>query len=166
MCDSENQDFRGIYTSNGQIMTYTRPSESLGPITAMPYIVRISSLSDCVTFKSEDFFASLHTVSAVSSAATATGSASDSSGSAAATGAAGSKGSNGSAASASRTGSASNATATGKSTHAGAAASVVATGAAPASALATIIGTMFAVAFFSQTPAVTQRSGRTVALQL
>ena len=55
----------------------------------------------------------------------------------------------GSGASASRTGSASNAAATGNSTQTGAAGSVVAAGAGPASALATIMGVMFAVAFFS-----------------
>ncbi|KAF7793753.1 hypothetical protein EIP86_004872 [Pleurotus ostreatoroseus] len=149
MCDSENQDFPGIYTSNGQVMTYTQPPESLGPITTMPYTARIPSSSNCVTFKSEDLFASLPTVSAASSSAAATGSASGSSGSAAATGAAGSKGSSGSSASASRTGSASSAAATGNSTQTGAAGSVVAAGAGPASALATIMGVMFAVAFFS-----------------
>ena len=45
-CDSENQDFVGVYTSDGQTITYSQPPESLGPITSMPYTPRIPSSSN------------------------------------------------------------------------------------------------------------------------
>ena len=59
MSDSENQDFPGVYTSNGATLTYTQPPESLGAISSMPYTARIPSSSNCVTFQSNDLFASL-----------------------------------------------------------------------------------------------------------
>lgn len=31
-CEAENQDPPGVFTSNGQVMTYTQPPESLGAI--------------------------------------------------------------------------------------------------------------------------------------
>ncbi|KAH8092633.1 hypothetical protein BXZ70DRAFT_950740 [Cristinia sonorae] len=59
VCDSENQDPVGTYTSNGQVMTYTQPPEELGPITTQPYDVRIPSSSNCKTFQSTDLFTAL-----------------------------------------------------------------------------------------------------------
>lgn len=148
ICDSENQDYPGIYTSNGVVMTYTQPAESLGPISTMPYQPRVPASSNCTPFQSTDLFTSLPTPTNVaSSSAAVTGSGS--SGAAAATGASGSSGSKGaSGASASRTGSASSAAATGNSTTTQTGAAVGA-GAGPASAFATIVGVMFAVVFFS-----------------
>ncbi|KAF8608880.1 hypothetical protein BDV93DRAFT_433086 [Ceratobasidium sp. AG-I] len=51
-CQGDNQDFPGIYTSNGQVMTYKQPAESLGAITTMPYDPKIPASSNCVTFQS------------------------------------------------------------------------------------------------------------------
>lgn len=55
-CDGDNQDPPGIYTSNGVIMTYTQPAESLGPITTMPYQPRVPASSNCQTFTSASLF--------------------------------------------------------------------------------------------------------------
>lgn len=148
ICDSENQDYPGIYTSNGVVMTYTQPAESLGPISTMPYQPRVPASSNCTPFQSTDLFTSLPTpTNVVSSAASVTGSGS--SGAAAATGSSGSKGASG--ASASRTSSGASASATGNSTttQTGAAGSLVGAGAGPASAFATVMGVMFAVVFFA-----------------
>jgi hypothetical protein len=72
-CEGENQDFPGIYTSNGVVMTYTQPPESLGPISTMPYTPRIPASSNCVSHASSELFASLPTpTNAVSSAAVTT----------------------------------------------------------------------------------------------
>jgi hypothetical protein len=70
-CDAENADFPGVYTSNGQVVTYTQPPESLGAISTMPYVARVPSSSNCKTFSSAALFTGLPTVSS-----TATGSVS------------------------------------------------------------------------------------------
>ena len=67
-CDAENADYPGIYTSNGQVMTYTQPAESLGPITTIPYTARVPSSSNCKTLTSSQLFTGLPTVAASSSA--------------------------------------------------------------------------------------------------
>jgi hypothetical protein len=67
-CDAENADYPGIYTSNGQVVTYTQPAESLGPITTIPYTARVPSSSNCKTFTSSQLFTGLPTVTASSSA--------------------------------------------------------------------------------------------------
>jgi hypothetical protein len=72
-CKGENQDFPGIYTSNGQVMTYTQPPESLGPITTMPYTARIPASSECVTYTSSVLYSALHTISAPGQPPAATG---------------------------------------------------------------------------------------------
>jgi hypothetical protein len=51
-CEGENQDFPGVYTSNGQVLTYKQPPESAGAITTMPYEPRIPASSNCVSFQS------------------------------------------------------------------------------------------------------------------
>ncbi|CAE6442076.1 unnamed protein product [Rhizoctonia solani] len=52
-CQGENQDFPGVYTNSaGQVVTYTQPAESLGPITTMPYQPRIPASSNCVAYQS------------------------------------------------------------------------------------------------------------------
>jgi len=94
-CQGENQDFPGIYTSNGQVMTYTQPAESLGAITTMPYDPKIPASSNCVKFQSAQLYSG-----GLATAATTTG--------AAATGAAASSISRASSAAASATGSAAN----------------------------------------------------------
>jgi len=73
-CDAENADYPGIYTSNGQVMTYTQPAESLGPITTIPYTARVPASSNCKTLTSSQLFTGLPTV-AVSSSAKPTGTA-------------------------------------------------------------------------------------------
>lgn len=74
MCDSENQDFVGVYTSDGQTLTYTQPPESLGPITSIPYTARIPSSSNCVTYQSDQLFAGLPTVSSAPTPSSVSGS--------------------------------------------------------------------------------------------
>lgn len=60
-CEGENQDFPGVYTSAGKVMTYTQPPESLGAITSMPYTARIPASSNCVTYQSAQLYAALPT---------------------------------------------------------------------------------------------------------
>ncbi|TFK49785.1 hypothetical protein OE88DRAFT_1662447 [Heliocybe sulcata] len=126
VCDSDNADYPGVYTSNGQVMTYTQPPESLGAITSMPYTARVASSSNCVTYASSALYTDL---------AAATGAAGSSSGSVTGTaktaGATGSASRSGSAASASSTGSSSGAEALG------------------ISAVSGIIGVTFAMMFLS-----------------
>jgi len=76
-CDAENADFPGVYTSNGQVVTYTQPPESLGAITTMPYTARVPSSSNCKTFTSGALYTGLPSASGASSSASAsrTGSA-------------------------------------------------------------------------------------------
>jgi len=62
-CDGENQDFPGIYTTGGQVVTYTQPPESLGAISTIPYTARIPSSSNCVTYTSSSIYAALPTTS-------------------------------------------------------------------------------------------------------
>ncbi|KLO05176.1 hypothetical protein SCHPADRAFT_734147 [Schizopora paradoxa] len=76
-CEGENQDFPGVYTSNGAVVTYTQPAESLGAITTMPYTARLPASSNCVPFQSADLYAAVASVfpttSSTSSGASATG---------------------------------------------------------------------------------------------
>lgn len=57
-CLGDNQDFPGVYTSNGQVMTFTQPAESLGPITTIPYTPVVPASSSCTQFQSAELFAS------------------------------------------------------------------------------------------------------------
>ncbi|KAF7423047.1 hypothetical protein PC9H_011211 [Pleurotus ostreatus] len=63
-CQGENQDFPGVYTTNGQVVTYTQPPESLGAISTMPYQPRVPASSNCVQFQSTALFAALASVTA------------------------------------------------------------------------------------------------------
>ncbi len=65
-CDAENADYPGVYTSNGQVMTYTQPAESLGPITTVPYTARVPASSNCRSITSSQAFTGLPTVTASS----------------------------------------------------------------------------------------------------
>ncbi|KAF7323906.1 Macrofage activating glycoprotein [Mycena kentingensis (nom. inval.)] len=58
-CLGDNQDFPGIYTENGQVMTYHQPE---GPIPDMPYTARIPASSSCTPFESASLFAALASV--------------------------------------------------------------------------------------------------------
>jgi len=69
-CQGDNADYPGIYTSNGQVMTYTQPPESLGAISTMPYQPKVPASSSCTTYDS----AKLYTALPTASGSTATGS--------------------------------------------------------------------------------------------
>lgn len=135
VCDSDNQDFVGVYTTNGVTTMYTQPPESLGPITTMPYTARIPASSNCVQYQSTDLYPSLPAPTGV---ATSSGSGSGSAAPAASTGKSGATSPSGS-----RTGSATGAAPTGGSAaNSGA-------GALRTSAFATVAGIVFAVALFA-----------------
>lgn len=67
VCESDNQDFVGVYTVDGVTSTYTQPDEDV-PITTMPYTANIPASSNCVTYQSTDLFTALPTVSSSPSA--------------------------------------------------------------------------------------------------
>ncbi|KAG6812664.1 hypothetical protein H0H92_001422 [Tricholoma furcatifolium] len=71
-CLGDDQDYPGIYTENGVVMTYTQPPESLGAISTMPYQPRVPASSSCTTFDSSVLYSALATVSGNQPAATAT----------------------------------------------------------------------------------------------
>ncbi|KAG6825407.1 hypothetical protein H0H92_003793 [Tricholoma furcatifolium] len=57
-CLGDSQDFPGVYTNaQGQVVTYTQPAESLGPITSMPYTPKVPASSDCTNYNSAALFA-------------------------------------------------------------------------------------------------------------
>ncbi|KAJ7484748.1 hypothetical protein FB451DRAFT_1555186 [Mycena latifolia] len=96
-CLGDSQDFPGIYTENGQVMTYHQPAESLGVISTMPYQPKVPASSSCTPFTSAALFSALGTPSTTAGAgATTTGSGSGTTpkatGSASATKSAGSAG--------------------------------------------------------------------------
>lgn len=133
VCEGENQDPPGVYTSNGVVMTYTQPAESLGAITSIPFQPRMPASSNCVTYSSAALYTSLPAPSstAAGSSASATAGAS----------ASGKAASSGAASTASRSGSSASASATGGSTNGASTAHI--------SSVATIFGVAFAVAFLS-----------------
>ncbi|TEB19657.1 hypothetical protein FA13DRAFT_1801996 [Coprinellus micaceus] len=71
----DNQDFPGIYTENGVVMTYTQPAESLGAISTMPYQPKVPASSECSTFTSSVVYTGLPspTKALVTGSSTATG---------------------------------------------------------------------------------------------
>eukprot|EP00753_Platysulcus_tardus_P001069 PLAT11020.1.p1 GENE.PLAT11020.1~~PLAT11020.1.p1 ORF type:complete len:369 (-),score=-19.98 PLAT11020.1:217-1323(-) len=129
VCDSDNADYPGVYTSNGQVMTYTQPPESLGAITTMPYTARVAASSNCVQYESKALYTDLASVAGSGSSASATGSVTGTAKTAGATG--GSSSRSGSAAQSSSTGGTSGAEALG------------------ISAVSGIIGVTFAMMFLS-----------------
>ncbi|KAF8881371.1 hypothetical protein BD779DRAFT_1546686 [Infundibulicybe gibba] len=110
-CEGDNQDFPGIYTSNGQVMTYTQPDEKLGAIATMPYQPKVPASSNCKQFSSTSLYAALATVSNTAVPAAATTTSGAASGMATGTKAAISSGSRTGSAAASATGSTSGASA-------------------------------------------------------
>ncbi|EKM79043.1 hypothetical protein AGABI1DRAFT_114547, partial [Agaricus bisporus var. burnettii JB137-S8] len=58
-CEGDNQDFPGVYTENGAVMTYAQPPESLGPITQIPYVARVPPSSNCVQYTSSAIYTAL-----------------------------------------------------------------------------------------------------------
>ncbi|KAK1233882.1 hypothetical protein PQX77_002935 [Marasmius sp. AFHP31] len=61
-CQGDNQDFPGVYTVNGQVMTYSQPPESLGAITSIPYQPRVPASSSCTQFTSASLYTALANV--------------------------------------------------------------------------------------------------------
>ncbi|KAJ7136034.1 manno protein [Mycena epipterygia] len=86
-CLGDNQDFPGIYTQDGTVMTYKQPPESLGVISTIPYQPRVPASSSCTPFTSAQLFAALGTATStatsggVSASATGSGQATTGSGS-------------------------------------------------------------------------------------
>jgi len=75
-CEGDVQDVVGVYTTNGQTLTWSMPD----PLTTSPpYTPRIPSSSNCQTFQSTDLFAAVATTSG---SATTTGGSTVSTGSA------------------------------------------------------------------------------------
>lgn len=66
-CEGENQDFPGVYTDNGQVVTYTQPAESLGAISSMPYEPRIPASSNCRSFSAAELYTAQVTATVTSS---------------------------------------------------------------------------------------------------
>ena len=77
VCDGDDMTPPGLYTSNGQTMTYFQPPESLGPIKSVPYTPVAPASSNCHTYPSTALYPSLPTPT---SGATATGRPSNSAG--------------------------------------------------------------------------------------
>jgi hypothetical protein len=69
-CQGDNQDFPGIYTQDGEVMTYKQPPESLGDIESMPYSPRVPASSNCQTYSSNDLYTAAATSTASGSGAT------------------------------------------------------------------------------------------------
>ncbi|KAJ7716590.1 hypothetical protein DFH07DRAFT_762417 [Mycena maculata] len=63
-CEGDDQDFPGIYTANGTVMTYSQPPESRGVISSLPYQPRVPASSNCVTFTSAALYAAMGTPAA------------------------------------------------------------------------------------------------------
>ncbi|KAJ7161881.1 hypothetical protein C8R43DRAFT_315931 [Mycena crocata] len=63
-CLGDNQDFPGIYTENGAVVTYTQPPEAAGEITSMPYQPKVPKSSSCTPYTSAQLFAALGTAAA------------------------------------------------------------------------------------------------------
>ncbi|KAG6853868.1 hypothetical protein C0991_000475 [Blastosporella zonata] len=77
-CLGDNQDFPGIYTENGVVMTYTQPAEALGVISTMPYQPNVPASSSCTPFTSAVLYSAIASVTGdvpVASATTTSGAA-------------------------------------------------------------------------------------------
>ncbi len=74
-CEGDNQDFPGVYTVNGQVMTYAQPPEDQGAISTMPYTARIPASSNCVAYTSSAIYTGLPSPSIKIDAPAPTGSA-------------------------------------------------------------------------------------------
>jgi len=71
-CDGDNQDFPGIYTENGAVVTYTQPPESLGAIQSMPYTARVPASSNCVAHDVATLWSGAPAATALPSSSTGT----------------------------------------------------------------------------------------------
>ena len=77
-CKGDNQDFPGVYTENGAVMTYTQPPEDQGAISTMPYQPKVPSSSECQPFTSSALYSALASVTAPGSPAATSGASSGS----------------------------------------------------------------------------------------
>ncbi|KAI0067216.1 hypothetical protein BV25DRAFT_1819525 [Artomyces pyxidatus] len=111
VCDSDNMDIPGIYTVNGQTLSYSQPAESLGAITTIPYQPRVPATSNCVTYESSALYTDLAAVTGVPAAPTSSGASSTPTGT--------NKGSSGASSTPSRSGSGGAAAPTGSTNGAG-----------------------------------------------
>ncbi|KAK7042930.1 hypothetical protein VNI00_008666 [Paramarasmius palmivorus] len=75
-CLGDNQDFPGIYTVNGQVMTYTQPPEDQGAISTMPYQPRVPASSSCTQYTSASLYTAIANVKAEQSGSSSGASAS------------------------------------------------------------------------------------------
>ncbi|KAJ7039831.1 hypothetical protein C8F04DRAFT_1219931 [Mycena alexandri] len=73
-CVGENQDFPGIYTENGVVMTYSQPPESLGVISTLPYQPKVPASSSCTSYTSSLLYSALASSSATPTGSSASGS--------------------------------------------------------------------------------------------
>lgn len=80
VCKGDNQDFPGVYTSNGQVMTFTQPPGGIAA-TTIPYQPKVPASSDCTSYASSDLYASASQYYASSVTGTAAGQATGGSGS-------------------------------------------------------------------------------------
>jgi len=71
-CEGDLQDVVGVYTSNGQTLTWSQPA-SLDPSTTLPWQPRIPASSNCVTHSSAELYGS--NTAAVSTPSASSGSA-------------------------------------------------------------------------------------------
>jgi hypothetical protein len=76
-CKGENQDYPGIYTENGAVMTYTQPGEGIEPNPT--YTPKMPASSECVTYISSELFAALPTPTGAAPTGSPSGSGSGSS---------------------------------------------------------------------------------------
>lgn len=81
ICEGDDMTPPGVYTSNGQTMTYFQPPESLGPITTVPYTPVVPASSNCVTYSSAALYSGQPAPTAGPSGATAKPTATGGSGS-------------------------------------------------------------------------------------
>ncbi|KAG7089010.1 hypothetical protein E1B28_010723 [Marasmius oreades] len=75
-CLGDNQDFPGVYTVNGQAVTYSQPPESLGPIMSLPYQPRVPPSSSCTQFTSASLYTAIASVQASATGTSSSASAS------------------------------------------------------------------------------------------
>jgi hypothetical protein len=68
VCEGDDMSPPGVYTSNGQTMTYFQPAESLGPITTVPYTPVVPASSNCVTYQSANIYSGQPTPTGAASA--------------------------------------------------------------------------------------------------
>jgi len=56
-CEGDLQDVVGVYTSNGQTLTWSQPA-SLDPSTTLPWQPRVPASSNCITYSSAQLYGS------------------------------------------------------------------------------------------------------------